>query len=477
MNHINFDEQVKSNASKVARANLNRGWSQAWRESRLNDWVSRQCKTQLLRGFSNLRRGMINVSDSNSHWQLGQVPEFHDDSELNAAIYVHRAEFYRKILLGGTIGSAESFIDGDWDADDLTAVIRIFIQNLPQMAKLENTWGRIRRSLHWIHHQLRRNTKAGSRRNIGEHYDLGNEFYSLFLDRTMNYSSGIFADDSSSMLEASLKKMEWIGHKLQLKPTDHLLEIGSGWGGLAIYLAQNFGCRVTTTTISKQQYKFVQQQIAVHGLQDQITLLHSDYRDLAGKYDKIASIEMIEAVGHQYFDQYFAKCSSLLTDDGLMLIQAITMSQQNYAHHIRSVDFIRRYIFPGGCLPSVVAIGESVGRATDMRAVHQEDITEHYVRTLQCWLQKFHAEMSNVRRLGFDQKFVRLWHFYLCYCEAAFIERRVQSVQMVFAKPQSSVDPANDFVPRNHEIGHSDLGFETTSAPRLYSESQLEAMR
>ena len=346
---------------------------------------------------------------------------------------------------------------------------------MKKMARLEKTWARVPNTTHWIQHQLRRNTKAGSRRNIEEHYDLGNDFYALFLDSTMNYSSGIFPHESSSMLEASLTKMDWIGHKLQLKPTDHVLEIGTGWGGLAIHLAKHFGCRVTTTTISKQQYAYAKQKVAAEGLEDRITLLLSDYRDLEGTYDKVVSIEMIEAVGHQYFDQYFGKCSSLLKDDGLMLIQAITMSQQNYSQHIKNIDFIRRYVFPGGCLPSIVAIGESVGRSTDMRTVHQEDITEHYVRTLQKWLQRFHGQMSQIRRLGYDQSFIRLWHFYLCYCEAAFAERRVHNVQMIFAKPRSSVDPANDFAQRGRgSIQRMSQRNLKSSAPRVFEHQCLE---
>ena len=336
-------------------------------------------------------------------------------------------------------------MDGDWDTNDLTAVVRFFIRNLAPMLRLENRWARVRKSLHWLTHLLRKNTRKGSRKNISEHYDLGNDFYQLFLDETMNYSSGIFADDEASMLEASMNKMQRIGEKLQLRPTDHVLEIGTGWGGLAIHLASQFGCRVTTTTISKEQYRHARARVQEAGLEDRITLLTTDYRDLHGQFDKLVSIEMIEAVGHQYFDQYFGQCSALLKPDGLMLIQAITISEQNYRYHIRNVDFIRRYIFPGGCLPSISAISQSIGNATDMRTVHQEDITEHYVKTLKAWRREFHQAYEEVVRLGYDSNFTRLWHFYLCYCEAAFAERRVHLNQLVFAKPKSLVDPANQF--------------------------------
>ncbi len=403
--------------------------------------LNRWCRERLLGKFSKLESGAITVDEGNRSWQLG-TPQ---SGELTAKIFVNDPNFYSRIMFGATIGSAESFIDGDWDTDDLTAVIRIFIQNMPQMVRLEKTWARFKNSLHWMAHLRRKNTLEGSRKNIEDHYDLGNDFYKLFLDPTMNYSSGIFPDASASMYEASIRKMDRIGTKLRLKPTDHLLEIGTGWGGLAIHLAKKFGCQITTTTISRQQYKYARKQVAEQGLRDQVHVVLSDYRDLKGKFDKIVSIEMIEAVGHEFYDQYFAKCAEMLADDGLMLIQSITMSQQNYQHHIRNIDFIRRYVFPGGCLPSVVALAQSVGSVTNMRMAHLEDITEHYVTTLQDWRHRFHDAIEEVRSLGYDQKFIRLWHFYLCYCEAAFAERRVHNVQLLFAQPGSDVDPANEF--------------------------------
>ena len=378
-------------------------------------------------------------------------------NELVASVVVADASFYRKIVFGGTIGSAESYIDGDWATDDLTGLIRIIIRNLKKLTLLEKTWARAKNGWYWFQHTFRHNSIKGSRRNIHEHYDLGNEFYELFLDPTMSYSSGIFAgqdlkqtkfnDAAEAMHRASRQKMKTVCEKLQLKSSNHILEIGTGWGGLAIYMAKNFGCRVTTTTISSEQFKYAREAIDAAGLSDQITILKQDYRDLTGQFDKIVSIEMIEAVGHQYFDQFFQKCSQLLTDSGLILLQAITMSEQNYAYHIRHVDFIRRYVFPGGCLPSIVALNQSVGRVTDMRALHTEDITEHYAQSLSCWRSEFCAKLDRVRELGYDESFIRLWHFYLCYCEAAFAERRVHLAHLVYAKPGCEIDPVNDYRP------------------------------
>ena len=426
---------------KLVLENLTHGNNSDTRNS--HGWLSRGFQNRLLSQFENLELGSLCVRDGAKSWQLG-TPCL-DARELHANIAVNQSRFYRRILFGGTIGSAESFVDGDWDTDDLTAVIRIFVQNISRVKRLENSSARLLNLLHFGRHMFRRNTRQGSRKNIGEHYDLGNDFYSLFLDPSMNYSSGIFPDSESSMLDASLNKMQWIGEKLRLTPDDHLLEIGTGWGGLAIYLAQNFGCRVTTTTISREQFRYAKANVEKAGLQDRVTLLLKDYRDLDGEYDKLVSIEMIEAVGHQFYDDYFRKCASLLNESGLMLIQAITMGHQDFGYHIRHVDFIRRYIFPGGCLPSIVALGDAASRSTNLRPVHLEDITSHYVTTLQHWSRDFHLKMDRIRELGYDQEFIRMWHFYLCYCKAAFAEKRVRNVQLMFAKPGCDIDPANEF--------------------------------
>lgn len=362
-------------------------------------------------------------------------------SKTTATIKVKEHSFYKRVMMGGTLGAAESYMDGQWDSEDIVGLVRLLIQSEESIKSVEGklSW------LGWIpkhlSHMLRRNTRGGSRKNISQHYDLGNEFYKLFLDPTMNYSCGLFPKSDSGMHEASTTKMRHICAKLNLKPSDHLLEIGTGWGALAEMAASEFGCKVTTTTISKEQYKFACERIVKAGLQDRVTLLLEDYRDLKGSYDKLVSIEMIEAVGHHYFDTFFNKCSNLLKADGLMLIQAITIRDQLYKKHIHTSDFIRTYIFPGGCLPSVTAMNDCVSRVSDLRNAHLEEISQHYVWTLQRWREEFESKLDQVREMGFDEKFIRMWRYYLCYCEAAFEERRVNNVQMLFSKPNCKLDP------------------------------------
>lgn len=374
-----------------------------------------------------------------------------DGTELSVRLKVVDPAFYRRTLLGGTIGAAESYIDGDWGTDNLTDLIRILIRNMHDISKMERTWARARTFMHRLRHLRRKNSVGGSRKNIQQHYDLGNEFYSLFLDPTMNYSAGIFDPETaaknfpnsqSAMHSASLVKMDRICQKLQLNPSDHVVEIGTGWGGLAIHMAKHYGCQVTTTTISQQQFYFAVAAIAEAGLEDRITVLLKDYRDLEGSFDKLVSVEMIEAVGHEFLDTYFSKCNALLKPNGTMLIQAILIGQQHYRSYRKGVDFIRAYVFPGGCLPSAVTIAQSVGRVTTMRMLDFEDISQHYADTLMQWRNSFMQRLDEVRALGFDEYFIRLWHFYLCYCEAAFAERRCQSVQVMFAQKNSSIDLA-----------------------------------
>jgi cyclopropane-fatty-acyl-phospholipid synthase len=286
-------------------------------------------------------------------------------------------------------------------------------------------------------HWLNRNDKTGSRRNISAHYDLGNRFFELFLDETMAYSSGIFERAESSLLEASTAKFDAACSKLALKPGQHLLEIGTGWGGLAIHAARAYGCRVTTTTISREQYDLARERVARAGLENQITLLLEDYRDLRGEYDALVSIEMVEAVGHQYLDTYFLKCAGLLKPTGAMLLQAITIRDQFYDQARREVDFIKRFIFPGCFIPSVKAITDSLARATDLKLYHMEDIGPHYARTLRLWRERFLARRSDVRAQGYPESFVRMWEYYLSYCEGGFEERQLGDVQMLLTKPRS----------------------------------------
>jgi cyclopropane-fatty-acyl-phospholipid synthase len=285
--------------------------------------------------------------------------------------------------------------------------------------------------LHWFN----RNTRDGSRKNIAAHYDLGNDFFGLFLDDTMMYSSAMFLHPAMTLKEAQLVRLQTICRRLDLQPTDHVIEIGTGWGGFAIYAASRYGCRITTTTISKEQYAFAVERIAVAGLEDRVTVLLSDYRDLEGQYDKLVSIEMIEAVGHQYYDTFFAKCGSLLKADGSMLLQTITIADQRYEQAKNAVDFIQRYIFPGSCIPSVTAMTSSITRSTDLRLLHLQDIGPHYAMTLRKWRANLFGNLDKVKALGYSDAFIRMWEYYFCYCEGSFAERVIGDVHMLLVKP------------------------------------------
>ena len=349
-------------------------------------------------------------------------------------------------------------MEGHWHCDDLTRLFQIIIRNMQDQSPITGKNSRLANVVDWFVHRMRQNTKAGSRKNIHAHYDLGNDFFSLFLDETMTYSSGIFSTRESSLTDASREKIDRICRKLHLKPGDHLLEIGTGWGALAIHAAQTYGCRVTTTTISQEQHHFAKRaQSKKPGWKIKSRCSWKTTATSRGQYDKLISIEMIEAVGHQFFDAYFKKCSSLLKPEGLMGLQAIVMNDQRFAGYLRSVDFIQRYIFPGGCLPSVGRIMESIARMTDLRVLHLEDIAPHYAQTLRCWRDRFFEKLDAVREQGYPESFLRMWEYYLCYCEAAFEERYIGTVQMVFAKPASRHDLATSdlMIPKPHF--HSEL--------------------
>jgi cyclopropane-fatty-acyl-phospholipid synthase len=336
---------------------------------------------------------------------------------------------------GGTVGAGESYIRGLWRCDDLTALVRLFVLNRDLMNGMDSRWAIVSQPLLKLFHHWNRNSRSGSARNIAAHYDLGNPLYEIMLDESMAYSCGIFLKRESTLHEAQLAKFDAACRKLALVSGDHLLEIGTGWGGLAIHAAQNYGCRVTTTTISREQHDYARERIRRLGLEDRITLLLEDYRDLEGEYDKLVSIEMIEAVGARYLDTYMAKCCSLLRPDGAMLLQAITIQDQFYEQALRTVDFIQRFIFPGSFIPSVTAIADSVRRVTDFRVFNLEDIGPHYARTLREWRERFIRNLPAVRRLGYPESFVRLWEYYLCYCEGGFAERQLGDVQMLLTRP------------------------------------------
>ncbi len=379
---------------------------------------------------------MLTISDPEGTCAFGS-----SDHGPSAQIRIHDPAFYRRLLMEGTDAVDEAFFHGEWETDDLTAVFRVFIRNFGVVGRFSSWTSGFARLLSRFRYLRSANTRAGSRRNIHAHYDLGNEFFRLWLDETLAYSSGIFPTFDASLREASEEKFDRVCRKLALQPHDHLLEIGSGWGGLAIHAARRFGCRVTTTTISTEQFTLARERIRAAGLEGQINLLQLDYRDLSGQFDKLASIEMVEAVGENYLDDYFRQCSNLLKPGGSCLIQAIVMPERRYQSYRRSVDFIRRRVFPGGFLPSLSAILESIGRTGNLRLSHIEDFSPHYAETLRRWREAFRERLDEVRALGHSDEFIRLWTYYLCYCEAVFEEREVGVVQIHFDGPDCSSDP------------------------------------
>jgi cyclopropane-fatty-acyl-phospholipid synthase len=393
----------------------------------------------LLGQFAALRDGELNIVEwDGSHHRFGsRTPRL----DISVTLHIDHPQLYADAAFGGTVGAGEAYIRGLWRCDDLTGLVRIFVANREVMNGMDSRWALLSRPVLKAFHFLNRNSKSGSARNISAHYDLGNAFYELMLDPTMAYSCGIFEHEQTTLEQASIAKFEAICRKLQLKPDDRVVEIGTGWGGLAIHAAAKYGCHVTTTTISREQHDYAKEKIARAGLEDRITLLLEDYRDLKGRYDKAISIEMIEAVGANYLDTYLAKCSSLLAPHGAMLLQAITIQDQFYEQARRSVDYIQRFIFPGSFIPSVEAISRSLTRATDLKIFNLEDIGPHYARTLREWRRNFFDHLPKVRALGYPDSFVRLWEFYLCYCEGGYAERQLGDVQLLLTKPGCRLPP------------------------------------
>ncbi len=387
--------------------------------------------------FKLLQHGELTFIDNLGTHRFGKRTE---QCSLSATIHVNHPQLYADAAFGGSVGAGEAYIRGLWRCDDLVSLVRLFVINREVLNGMDSRWAWFSQPFLKLFHFWNRNSKTGSARNIAAHYDIGNELYELMLDDTMAYSCGIFATPQATLREASIAKFDAACRKLDLKPTDHLLEIGTGWGGLAIHAAQHYGCRVTTTTISRKQYELTKARVEAAGLSDRITLLLDDYRDLAGAYDKLVSIEMIEAVGAQYLDTYLAKCASLLKPDGAMLLQAITIQEQLYDQALKSVDFIQRFIFPGSFIPSVNAISTSLSRVTDFKVFNLEDIGPHYATTLSHWRQRFFAQLPAVRKLGYSDAFIRLWEDYLCYCEGGFAERQLGTVQMLLTKPRCRRD-------------------------------------
>ncbi len=406
------------------------------RVSRLDQWAKRR----MIRRVEKLTTGQISLVDAE------QVIQFGQPNWLRTTFRVHRSRFYRRALLG-SVAIADSYIEGDWDCDDLTALFRMFVRNREALELKHRYLGSMADLAKRLFHWLRINTPGGSRRNIAAHYDLGNDFYRLWLDDTMAYSSGLFLDDADTMLHASREKFDRVCRKLDLHPGDQLLEIGTGFGGMCLHAAENYGCQVTTTTISEQQYREAEDRIRDSSAADRINLMCQDYRSLKGRYDKLVAIEMIEAVGHRFLATFFGKCSDLLKDDGTLILQAIVMPEHAHDRYLKSVDFLQRYVFPGGCLPSLASLLNAAGQTNDLRFVHAEDMAPHYAETLRRWRTAFQSNLEAVRKLGYSEKFIRLWNYYLCYCEAAFEERYIGVVQVQFDKPRCQRDPI--------QIGHS----------------------
>jgi cyclopropane-fatty-acyl-phospholipid synthase len=385
----------------------------------------------MLDKFECLENAVLTIKDPLGEFVLGSEGA----DGLSARIEVLDMSFYRQVALGGSIGAAESYMDQYWQANDLCRVIQIFVRNRDLLNSMESGLAILANQLLKVWHFSNRNSQQGSRKNIAAHYDLGNELFALFLDQHSMYSSATFYHPDLSLEDASTAKLERICQKLHLQPDDHILEIGTGWGGFAIYAAKNYGCHITTTTISKEQYQAAQQRVIDVGVADRVTILMEDYRDLQGRYDKLVSIEMIEAVGHYYLDTYLKQCAALLKPNGLALIQAITIEDSYYYQALKSVDFIKRYIFPGSFIPCVSAIVASAARSTDLRLINLEDQGESYALTLNHWRKRFLAALDQVRAQGYNEEFIRMWEFYLCYCEGGFKEKSISNVQLLLAKP------------------------------------------
>jgi len=393
--------------------------------NRLDRWARGLLQRRLMR----LDTGRIVVRDAEATLDVGEDAA---PPALCAQVAVHRSRFYRRLLTGGSLGAAAAYLDGDWDCDNLAGLFRATLRGLGRndleggssLAELTRRWGQA----------VRRNTPGGSRRNVRDHYDLGNDLFALFLDRTLTYSCGLFPYPGASLEAAQRNKLDRICRKLDLGPGDQVLEIGTGWGSFALHAAGQYGCHVTTTTLSPAQYEAAAQRVTEAGLQDRVTLLQKDYRELAGRFDKLVAIEMVEAVGQHHLEAFFRRSSELLDPAGRMLLQFIATGEQYYPGYRRSVDFIRRYVFPGSHCPSLGALVSAAGAGSDLRLTHLEDLTPHYAETLRTWRERFRARLDDVRRLGYSERFIRLWDYYLQYCEAGFEERHIAEFQVMLAR-------------------------------------------
>lgn len=397
----------------------------------------------VLQGLRRLARGSVTLIDGEKTRRFGTR-----EGEPGVTIRVHDPSFYSTLLLRGSVGAAEGYVLGDWECSDLTALARIVALN-PQLTDglLHDSAAALRRPALWLAHRLRRNTASKSRSNIAAHYDLGEDFFELFLDPTMTYSCAIFESDADTLEQAQIAKFERICRTLELRPGHRVLEIGTGWGSLAIHAARRYGCHVVTTTNSRAQFEFARGRVQRAGLENSVTVLNDDYREIRGRFDRVMAIEMVEAVGAEFLAVFFEACSRLMRSDGLLLLQAILTPDPAYASSLRSVDFIKRYIFPGGQLPSVGALCTAIARRTDLRLVRLEDLTSHYAATLRRWGSAFARNRARIANRGYPEPFLRLWELYLHSCEGYFAEHAVGVAQIAFAKPEFRPALSNRVLP------------------------------
>lgn len=393
--------------------------------------AERWLRARLLAQMDGLRGGSLRLHDGLGERTLGSA----SGDIPPVSIRVRDPAFYRAVAAYGTVGAGEAYRDGLWDCDDLMALVRLLVRNRDLLDGLDSGLARLGGLVLRGWHALRRNSRDGARRNIAAHYDLGNDFFRLFLSQDLMYSSALFAGDGDTLEAASTRKLDRICRQLRLQPGDDVVEIGTGWGGFALHAASRYGCRVTTATISREQHALACARVREAGLEDRVTVLLKDYRDLSGRFDKLVSIEMVEAIGAAQLDTYFGKIGELLAPDGLALIQAITIEDHRYRQALRSVDFIKRHVFPGSFIPSVAALVAAKARSSDLALVHLEDFGGSYARTLQAWRERFLAQRPQAHVLGYDARFARLWEFYLAYCEGGFRERSIGVAQLLMAKP------------------------------------------
>jgi cyclopropane-fatty-acyl-phospholipid synthase len=397
-------------------------------------WSEQIVCTALFKKLDLISFGFLQVHVNGMVYDFG-IKEM--QSELHAVIHVTDTRVFKAIVFGGEPAAGNTYVKGWWSSDNLINVMRIFTLNREVLFSFKSGFASLAKRAYAITHFTNKNNQQGSKRNITAHYDIGNDLYKLFLDETMMYSSACFTSQHTTLEDASEYKLKIICEKLALNPTDHVLEIGSGWGGFAIYAAQHYGCKVTTTTISEEQYSYLRDKISSQNLANKITILKQDYRNLEGQYDKLVSIEMIESVGHEFINEYFSICSRLLKPNGAMLIQAITISDYLYDHYIQSMDFIRKYVFPGGSLPSMSSMLGSIACSSDLTLFHSETYASSYAKTLEIWYQRFMNNKEKVIELGYGNAFIRLWEYYLKYCQAGFEERVIDVQQIILKKPEN----------------------------------------